>query len=454
MISLLARSTFALFVFLWIAGDAGGAELPASSQVATSSSFPRRVFLVLRICLQLIRLLSFQIFGAHVAAFFSGRNAAAIALKCFHQSQGASGLQGALLSLQAVNASRAAPELAPQQIASIFLGAAIHFVALTRGRFSFVSSVLLGLAREANPREWSATPAGTKFIQSGKWADFCRPVSHEIKKAFGTASLAVVLESLLTGRTTDEQESLRTLLACESSEDASGALLAGVLIANRAGDHATATQRLASIDALRGGLQRAIATLLHAGQAVASTVDPAMNTAAAEACRQATGLLRPATLAGPRDMIASLWLLIGWRQLFAVRVAYIRMHQSVDERDTVLEATLLAELQGDLAFLRPLANDPRYACLVQLYSAVARSLTQSRALPTRHLFMESMKAARRCGFAYDEGLALLEMCICLRAAMPAATLRAQLERAMSIFQSVGAADELESARCLLGLAAI
>lgn len=134
----------------------------------------------------------------------------------------------------------------------------------------------------------------------GKWANFCRPVSHEIKKvrfrlhrvthilqAFGTASLAVVLESLLTGSTTDEQESLRTLLACESSEvgpalarvltllkDASGALLAGVLIANRAGDHATATQRLASIDALRGGLQRAIATLLHAGQAVASTVDP------------------------------------------------------------------------------------------------------------------------------------------------------------------------------------
>ena len=37
MISLLARSTFALFVFLWIAGDAGGAELPASSQVCILS---------------------------------------------------------------------------------------------------------------------------------------------------------------------------------------------------------------------------------------------------------------------------------------------------------------------------------------------------------------------------------------------------------------------------------
>jgi hypothetical protein len=70
-----------------------------------------------------------------------------------------------------------------------------------------------------------------------------------------------------------------------------------------------------------------------------------------------------------------------------------------------------------------------------------RSLSNSRTHTTRHLFVErypgrrlyfvhirSMKAARKDGLAYDEGLGLLHMCICLRSTMPAATLRSNLEK--------------------------
>lgn len=75
--------------------------------------------------------------------------------------------------------------------------------------------------------------------------------------------------------------------------------------------------------------------------------------------------------------------------------------------------------------MRPVILASHYQ--MHLYGAVLRSMSNSRSHPTRHLFMESLKCARKCGAVYTEGLAFLEMCVCLRSEMPAATLRSQLE---------------------------
>ncbi len=141
--------------------------------------------------------------------------------------------------------------------------------------------------------------------------------------------------------------------------------------------------------------------------------------------RQAALLLRRQT--EPSDGLRRVAWDLTWRQLLSVRVTLLHIHHPTSPvryawrvkvpRCVCLEGIRISasssivffcltthsplaklsdtdlgcqlqDLQADLAALRPHTARPAVASLVFLYSAVARSLANSRAHPTRHLFVE------------------------------------------------------------------
>lgn len=364
--------------------------------------------------------------------------APALALKAHAASQQHDDANGMLLALRAVNFSKLSPSLPASQRAAINVNAALQFIASSPAQLSFVPEYFLREAAKLHGGSdshamWAVTPSGKAFVKAGSWVGKCSPNYRAVSQAFARSQLVSVMMEVLSGTCTGHDE----VVACVAdmpeaeSEVKMWTSILRCMLSVRQGQDVDPSMAVVPQD----DLQRAMIAALQAQMDLAVDVDESNNHV-----QTASLLLR--NYGEPTDVLQRVAWDLAWRQVLSVRATLLRMMADMDCEQQV------QELQCDLVSLRSFTSRPAVASLVFLYSAVSRSLVNSRDHPTRHLFAESIKAARRAGLAHDEGLAVMYMAVCLRTAMPAAALRSALEKASSIFQSLGAKDELTLTRSL------
>jgi hypothetical protein len=159
--------------------------------------------------------------------------------------------------------------------------------------------------------------------------------------------------------------------------------------------------------------------------------------------------------------------LLGHQQLLNTRVALVRLRSYLKqdepmqlgnngkaggEGESVARAAMLTVVQRDIGELRRFAQNCAIAGSSLLkYQAIHRSLAGGKVALTEHMFRKSLKAAKQLGLPYEEASTLLHSAVHLHASMPAHALRESLQRAVSIFEQMQAAEELQTSRKLLQL---
>lgn len=444
IIAVVVRALFAFGCACWLLRDDG--SMSSSSSSTTDTGAWARMVLLSRLLIQVLRHIALTLLSPLFAWVLSPANSSAPALACKAHSASQRADSGAalLLATRAINFGLLSTDLPPAQHAAIYINAALQFVTFSQGQFTWIPSYFLSKARAAMGADsdaWALTDAGAEYITSGAWLGECTPTYRAVSQAYGRKLLQTTMEELLAGGCAGDSSLARIAASLDMNpEIKSWAAISRVLLSARVGKVSSAA--LLAL-APQDDMQHAMVLVLQAQQDLAADD----REEAVANVKQAAVLLR--RLPEPTDALQRVAWDLTWRQLLSVRVSLLRIHQPNTTLPDVDVGCQLRDLQADLAVLRPHTLRPAVASLVFLYSAVARSLANSRSHPTRHLFVEGMKAARRAGLAHDEGLALLYMAACLRAAMPAATLRSSLDKASGIFQGLGAAAELAATRSLV-----
>jgi hypothetical protein len=159
--------------------------------------------------------------------------------------------------------------------------------------------------------------------------------------------------------------------------------------------------------------------------------------------------------------------LLGHQQLLNTRVALVRLRSYLKQKDVplplfqkegsvdaeeVTRGTMLSAVQRDIGELRRFSQNCAAASSSLLkYQAIHRSLAGGRVALTEHMFHQSLKSAKQLGLPYEEASTLLHSAVHLHSSMPKQTVRDTLNRAVTIFEQMQAAEELQTSRKLLQL---
>lgn len=157
--------------------------------------------------------------------------------------------------------------------------------------------------------------------------------------------------------------------------------------------------------------------------------------------------------------------LLGHQQLLNTRVALVRLRSYLIQKGAspqrtdgaaatpeVTRVAMLAAMQRDIGELRKFAQNFQAASSSLLkYQAIHRSLAGGKVALTEHMFHKSLKSAKQLGLPYEEASTLMHSAVHLHSSMPKQTVRDSLNRAVTIFEQMQAAEELQTSRKLLQL---
>mmetsp|Transcript_34534 Transcript_34534/g.90456 ORF Transcript_34534/g.90456 Transcript_34534/m.90456 type:complete len:878 (-) Transcript_34534:169-2802(-) len=160
--------------------------------------------------------------------------------------------------------------------------------------------------------------------------------------------------------------------------------------------------------------------------------------------------------------------LLGHQQLLNTRVALVRLRSYLKQKESpqplytkegkaegdveVTRTMMLAAVQRDIGDLRRFSQNCVAASSSLLkYQAIHRSLAGGKVALTEHMFHQSLKSAKQLGLPYEEASTLLHSAVHLHSSMPKQTVRDTLNRAVTIFEQMQAAEELQTSRKLLQL---
>eukprot|EP00038_Savillea_parva_P031477 m.86979 g.86979 ORF g.86979 m.86979 type:complete len:946 (+) comp9685_c0_seq1:61-2898(+) len=409
-----------------------------------------------------------------------------------------SGLQRLVLALRALNAAEAAgSELDPLCLikAYVSVAAQIHLV-VPSDLASVVNDYYVRQARsiywqtpESFPQlAWLFRPNGHAFFRGGSWTSKVPTDSswkrlypgtlEHLQATYHVSLLEQGLVEIMFGTNTDKVQDVfedvrESAGQCGDTRSLWWGTLGVAHVCWRKGQKQTARRYICELDglALRKSkiehfayaTARAHLALLDGDQQLCwQALEVASNMCTDWASVSPSG---DADTSLPFERFARL---LGHQQLLNTRVALVRLRVYLKQKDTPLalgrsdgedgdvaavsHSAMLAAVQRDIGELRRFSHTCAAASSSLLkYQAIHRSLAGGRVTLTEHMFHQSLKSAKQLGLPYEEASTLLHSVVHLHSTMPKHAVRDMLNRAVTIFEQMQAAEELQTSRKLLQL---
>eukprot|EP00049_Salpingoeca_infusionum_P027430 m.32305 g.32305 ORF g.32305 m.32305 type:complete len:922 (+) comp9503_c0_seq1:700-3465(+) len=390
-----------------------------------------------------------------------------------------------LRALAALNAMETCASMEPAEQANIYLAAAIQvrlstgMTLMSRYLFAKAQNTLME-ARGGNTSRlaWVVRDQAKHFAVSGAWTQLeikqdgqiLRPgtVQH-LASAYCQHLFRQVLDQFVAGQ--DTQLVLQQLQELHDCAEATSlaefiwlSLAIKTIVLWRRGDLTSATDCLRQLDDTVVTLdhpKRALFYSLLATQALQRGLHAECWKALAEASTLFQHIVRTSTpQAGVAQDISVRVTLLGLRLALDTRVNIYRVQAHVAATQaksgkghpTIDFARMRDCLATDVAVLKHMSNiEPQCEPMSLMYQAILRGMYGGRVRPTYQLFSQSIRQARRMGLLFDEAVAGLHMCSCLRSHLPVQDLEHELRQVAASFERLDAKDYLSSSHKLLRL---